>query len=193
MEEISYKYLREVHQREKNSPLLSRLEDDFYQGLNEYLKNLEKEYNLIEDKDLPKAKLLRDEIENAKRTAENIYEQREKKIVQAALVARKGGRPNIENLTPAEKNLFESIVNSLRKGYENIFHGKKPERNVEYIKKEEKEKGDMLLKINQEIPEFVDSDGNRYSLKKEDVVTLPREIANALINRKVAEKEDLEN
>jgi len=187
MEEISYRYLREIHQKEKNSPLICKIEDDFYQKLNEYFENLENEYNSIEDKDSPKAKLLREEIDNMKRIAENIYEQREKKIIQAALVKRKGGKPNIENLTSSEKKLFELIVKELKEGYKSIFYG---EEAIE--KKEENKEENVLVKINQDIPEFVDSDDNRYNLKKEDVVTLPKEIANALINRKAAEKGSIE-
>jgi len=191
MEEIiSYKYLREIHQKEKNSPLICKIDDDFYQRLKEYFENLEDEYSSIEDKSSPKAKLLRDEIENAKRIAESIYEQREKKIVQAALVERKGGRPNIDNLTSSEKKLFELITRDLEEGYKSIFCSKNSTERDTERKKEDKEEN-ILVKINQDIPEFVDSDGNKYNLKKEDIVTLPKEIANALINRKVAEKEGI--
>ena len=182
-ETISYKHLREIHQKEKNSPLICKIDDDFYQRLKEYFENLEDEYSSIKDKSSPKAKLLRDEIENAKRIAESIYEQREKKIVQAALVERKGGRPNIDNLTSSEKKLFESITRDLKEGYKSIFCSK----NSTEREKEDKEEN-ILVKINQDIPEFVDSDGNKYNLKKEDIVTLPKEIANALIKREVAEK-----
>ena len=40
-EEINYKVLREIQQKEKNSPLLTDIDKDFYKKFLEYVKNLE--------------------------------------------------------------------------------------------------------------------------------------------------------
>jgi DNA replication initiation complex subunit (GINS family) len=189
MNDISYRYLREMHQREKNSPALCKIEEDFYQQLKEYFEYLEKEYNSIEDRDSPKAKLLKDEIENAKRIAESIYEQRERKILQIALVARKGGKPNIGNLITTEKELFESILKALKDARERIMENKRKNEKDSIEKKDDDET--IVVRITNDIPEFVDSDMNIYNLKKEDVICLPKDIANALINKKVAEKGEI--
>ena len=54
-----------------------------------------------------------EEIQTIKRIIDNIYEQREKKIMKAALSKARGGKPDLKNLLNAEKNLFDSTLNIL--------------------------------------------------------------------------------
>ena len=76
-EELSYKTLRKIQQMEKNSPGLTSLLPDFYNSLSDYLENLDKRLN--EESSSQKKMMLTDEIQNIKKIAINIYEQREKK------------------------------------------------------------------------------------------------------------------
>ena len=48
IDEIDYKTLRRIQQLEKNSPLLTKIDSNFYFKSSEYLKNLDK---LIEKED----------------------------------------------------------------------------------------------------------------------------------------------
>ncbi len=87
-EEISYKTLRKIQQMEKNSPVLTELKTIFYSELLEYIENLNN--RLERETSSQKKMLLKDEIQNTKKIAANIYEQREKKILLAAISKARG-------------------------------------------------------------------------------------------------------
>ena len=44
------------------------------------------------------------------------------------------------------------------------------------------------MRINQDIPEFIGTDGKKYNLKKNDIISLQYNMCNMLIKRGVAEK-----
>ena len=74
-DEINYRTLRKIQQMEKNSPVLTELKPDFYNALSEYLENLNN--SLERETSSQKQILLKDEIQNTKKIATNIYEQRD--------------------------------------------------------------------------------------------------------------------
>ena len=78
IEEINYRTLRKIQQMEKNSSILTDLDNDFYKNLEKYLLDLNN--RLESESDEHKKKLLNEEIENTKKIITSIYEQREKKI-----------------------------------------------------------------------------------------------------------------
>ena len=111
IEEINYKTLRRIQQLEKNQPLLTKIDTNFYRQLSAYLKNLEK---IVEKEENPqKIKLFNDEIQNTKKIAFSIYELREKKIVQAALSTVRSGKPDLKNLLDIENKLYDSLVEQI--------------------------------------------------------------------------------
>ena len=189
IDEIDYKTLRRIQQLEKNSPLLTKIDSNFYFKLSEYLKNLDK---LIEKEDnSQKNKLLQDEIQNTKKIATGIYEQREKKIVQAALSKARGGRPDLKNLLNVEKPLYDSIINLMMQSRKEILNNKaegkknnempiKPEETVEKI-----ENTNPIVRVTTDIPEFIGTDMKTYSLRKDDVLSLPKEMSEPLLKRDV--------
>ena len=99
-EEINYKTLRKIQEIEKNSPVLSDLKPDFYKSFIGYLKILNKRLDL--EKSSQKQILIRDEIENIKKIVINIYENREKKILLAAISKARGGNPDLKNIIQEE-------------------------------------------------------------------------------------------
>ena len=54
-----------------------------------------------------------EEIQTIKRISDNIYEQREKKIMKVALSKARDGKPDLKNLLDAEKKLFDSALGIL--------------------------------------------------------------------------------
>lgn len=215
-EEINYKILRKIQEIEKNSPILSELKPDFYRVFNEYLLNLNKRLNL--EKSTQKKMLISDEIENTKKIGISIYEHREKKILLAAISKARGGNPDLKNIIQEEKILFDSvyglILNSRKSTLEiekldgdkepeaiefkkeSIQENKteiKQEEHTQEIKTEEKqeENPNPIIRIIQDLPEFIGTDGKKYNLKKNDLVTLQENMSNMLIKRKAAEKVNL--
>jgi len=51
------------------------------------------------------------------------------------------------------------------------------------------------LRITKDVPPFVGADMKKYSLKKEDIITMPEDTANILLKRGAAEevKADINN
>ena len=121
-DEISYKNLRKIQQMEKNSPVLIELKADFYNELLEYLKKLDK--RLEKESSSQKQILIRDEIQNTKKIATNVYEQREKKILLAAVSKARGGNPDLKNMLDTEKNLFDSVLGFLLQSREHFLERK---------------------------------------------------------------------
>ena len=213
-EEISYRVLRKIQELEKKSPVLTSIKNSFYSSVSEYLKNLNKRFEKEEDPQ--KKTLLKDEIQNTRKIVANIYEQREKKILLAAISRARGGNPDVKNMLSDEESLFESVLTSMERSRDAIFENKKcniEEKTQE--KTEEKETKDEIndelkpqnhndittkivtagtnpiLLVTQDIPEFVGTDTKKYNLRKEDIISTPEDMANMLCKRNAVERLEL--
>ena len=190
-EDINYKTLRKIQQQEKTFPLLTKIDRDFYQKFSEYLKNLQR----IAEREgnSQKIKLFDDEIQNTKKIAFNIYELREKKIIQAALSKVRGGKPDLKNLLEIEKRLYDSLVKQIIVSREEILEQKLEKKTdvksaPETGKKEKKSNTNAIVRVTQDTPEFVGTNMKTYSLRKDDVLTLPKEMSEPLLKRGVVEQ-----
>ena len=190
-EDINYKILREIQQKEKNSPLLTKIDKNFYKKFLEYVKNLE--LIVKKEKDSRKVKLFSDEIENTRKIALNIYELREKKITQMALSKVRGGKPDLKNLIENEKkfldSLFDVIVNIRNEVFEQDVKIKKdtPIETNNYEEKVVSNKNPIVI-VKQSPPEFVGTDMKTYRLRKDDVLTLSEEMSWPLVKGNVVKQ-----
>jgi len=192
MDLITYETIRAAHRAEKEQ-VLQKLPDNFFQAVKTWFAQKENQKDTIS--------LL--EVENAKKLLEDIVNMREKKIVLAALRTVRGELPP-QVLTDVEKTFFDKIVNLLKNfreemseqliSYSDIVQDKIEDvkKSLNELKKEEKieikPNGKLLVKVLIEVPRFVGTDMQTYGpLKPGDVISLPTEIANVLITRKVAE------
>ena len=171
---LNYTKLRNIEHKEKASAFLTSLDASFYKEAARHIKQLEERLEEEKRKNpaSKKVALIADEIRNTKRIWESIFERREKKIELAALAAARGGKAVPENLTREEKVFYDSLVHLMEDYRKKIF--------------EQEEKDFMIVRILEDLPSFVGSDLKKYFLKKEDVISLPAEIADVLIKRKVA-------
>ena len=190
--DISYKDLRRIQQLEKTSPLFTKIDVNFYNKLSEYLKNLESVID--QEENSQKIKLFNDEIQNTKKLAFGIYELREKKIVQAALSKVHDAKPDLKNALDIEKKLYESLMEQIilsRKKIleENSDEVKKDEPKTETLKKEEKKRNtNPIIRVLEDIPVFVGTDMITYSLRKNDVLTVSKEMKGHLVKRGVVKQ-----
>ncbi len=185
-EEITYKTLRKIQDLEKNSSQLTHITKQFYTYSQTYLKTLEQ--NLSKKQDTPQYKLFQDEFENTKRIIKNIYELREKKIVQAALSTIRGATPTLDNILPEEQTLFQTLIEVLENNRKNILHQpkKKQQTNKEQQQKSPKSANtNPIAQVIKDMPEFVGTDMNTYTLKKDDILSLPEDMSTILVKRKV--------
>ena len=196
-DEISYKNLRKIQQMEKNSPVLTGLKSGFYNELFEYLEKLDK--RLEKESSSQKQILLKDEIQNTRKIVANVYEQREKKILLAAVSKARSGNPDRKNMLDVEKNLFDAVLGLLlqsrerflenkTKKNEKVTNSEKTESKKENIVEEKQENSNPVLLVTKGIPEFIGTDTKRYNLRKDDVVSMPENMSDMLLKRNVAEK-----
>jgi len=198
-EEINYRTLRKIQEIEKNYPTLSEIKSGFYNAFIEYLKNLNKRLSL--EKSSQKKILISDELENIKKIGISIYEHREKKILLAAISKARGGNPDLKNIIEQEKILFDSIYELILKSRKNALEidelNEEKETKAVNLKdisidknntKEKKENTNPILRINQDIPEFIGTDGKKYNLRKNDIISLQDNMSDMLIKRKAAKK-----
>ena len=200
--EISYKTLRKIQQAEKSSPQLTQIHREFYTDVRMFLDRLYK--RLEEEKKPQKKMLIAEECQNIEKIITNISEQREKKIVLAAVAKARGGSPNIKPLLDEEKALFDVLYKDIVSFRKQLFSsedqqtepsiGRKQETSSSQSeqkgskpKREEKGKNTHpILRIVEDIPSFVGTDNKTYTLYKADIVSLPEDLAKMLINRNVA-------
>jgi len=190
-DDISYKALRKIQQQEKTLPLLTIIDQNFYKKFSEYLKNLQRIAENEENSQ--RIQLFNDEIQNTKNIALNIYELREKKIVQAALSRVRGGKPDLKNLLEIEKKLFDSLVEQIIVSRKELLE-QKIEKKIKTKsaqgtgEKEKKNNTNAIVRVTQDTPEFVGTDMKTYSLRKNDVLTLPEEMSIPLLERGVVKQ-----
>jgi DNA replication initiation complex subunit (GINS family) len=191
-DEINYRTLRKIQQTEKNSPILVELKPNFYNDLLQYFENLNNRFE--KETSSQKKLLLKDEIENTKKISINIYEQREKKILLATISKVRGGNPDLKNMTEMEKNLFEPVLELILKSRNNFLKIKKEEKNSEDVKPKEEEfniehndNPNQIVRVTDNIPEFIGTDEKKYNLRKNDVLSLPKEMSKMLSKRGVIE------
>ncbi len=191
-----------IYQREKGKGI-QKVDELFYRKVAEQISKLQRIIEKVKDIDTEELKKLRIELENLRMLIKDIYDMREKKIVELALISSRLGTESeeIEKLSIEEKILYRIIHNTLlsfRKYIlEKVLQGEKPD--LENLGKElnkmiktvglPKERNVKAVRIVKEISEFVGTDLETYGpYKPEEIVTLPKDVAEMLINSGFAEE-----
>jgi len=192
-EEISYKTLRRIQQGEQISSVPTKINMNFYQYLSSYIKKIEK--NVENEKNPLKLKLFADEAQNTKKIANSIYELREKKIVQAALATARGATPDLRYLVDIEKKLYTALVEQIVISRKEIFEepiDRDPKKQptsppvVDQLKRDSNT--NPIVSVVEDTPEFIGIDEKTYSLRKEDVLSLPREMTELLLKKGIVKQ-----
>ncbi len=157
-----------------------------------YMKTLER--SIENEKNLLKVKLFNDEIQNTKKIANNIYELREKKIVQGALATARGATLDLSNFLEEEKKLYHSLVEQIKHTRAGIFEqpAHQPQTSqpaapiISQITRDSNT--NPVVRVLEDTPEFIGTDGKTYLLQKEDVLTLPGDMNEPLVKKKVVKQ-----
>ena len=183
-----YDELYGAWKREKLLPELQPLNEDFYSQVSGYIKKLKESQRMIDDKTL-KARLLRNEIENAKKLASELLDLRFKKIIAAA---DQDIQIPANCLTKEDKTIYSAAAKMTKifdKMKMNITEGRRFDATVRI---EQAKTRTMLLRFVQEMPAVIGTDMKTYGpFKVEDVAALPIENAEALIRQGVAVRIDV--
>ena len=117
---MDFEDLRNILTREQKSKL-AKLEPDFYEGVRAYLDGLREEQQTAPGME---AQLLADELETAENRLQRIFELRVGKIVNLAsshiLAEIKGIKQDMDAMTPVERDMYDSVLASVRKGWSDI-------------------------------------------------------------------------
>ncbi len=172
-ETITFDLIRKIQTEEKMDSRLSKLPDNFYENVNAYLEQKRK----IEAKDDRKTGL---EIKNIERLAEDIFNRRERKILNLVLISARTGIPP-ENLTQDEEDVFKNIMSTIKQRREDVLN--------KLFKKEKKQESGNKVVFKDDVSEFVGSDMKTYGpFKKGDTAELPEENMKLLLDKGVVEK-----
>jgi DNA replication initiation complex subunit (GINS family) len=191
-EDINYKTLRRLQQGEQTSATLTKIATDFYQNLSVFIQNIER--SVEQEKNPIKLKLFTDEMINTKKIANSIYELREKKIVQAALATARGATPDLKNLLEIERKLYTALVDQIIASKKMIFEQQTDHPQPSAMKQTIPEKPQAvsntnpIVRVIEDTPEFIGTDEKTYSLRKEDVLSLPQDMATPLLKKGVVKQ-----
>ncbi len=196
---ITYETLYEFLRREKTRPELQQLEPTFYKELITYIQEKNAILKSQETKDsifAPiEAKKTKKQIEQVHKVLKELYEKRESKIVQIALLASRTEQNNTPSMLQEEAELYKDLIiilNNARLGIlRNLLSGNLPKKEKPKDIKSQNiaENKNKLIKITKAIPKFLGKDMQVYGpLEKEDVVNIDEEIAELLIKKEKAEE-----
>jgi DNA replication factor GINS len=170
-ETITFELIRKIQREEERTPKLTKLPQNFYQNVNSYLDQKRK----LGEKDRKNAL----ELKNVERLIEDIFNRRERKILNLCLISARTEIPP-ENLTEEEKVFFDDIVSLVKERRENILKKLLTPKKEELV---------SLIVFKEDTPEFVGSDLKTYGpFKKGDIARLPEDNMKVLIERGIAEE-----
>lgn len=122
---FSYETLSKQDAAERKQPRLTQLDPNFWQKLNDYLRGLEQNLRneSVKSPSSRKIALIQDELRNATRKAESVWEMREKKITLYALKnSRVENAPPPENALKGEQTLYVELIAAFRKNQPPVVH-----------------------------------------------------------------------
>ncbi len=202
---ITYESLYELLRREKSRPELQRLDQTFF---NDVLKYLEEKKAIVESQGKKdsifgslEVEKTKKQLENIKKIIKEIYEKRESKIMQLALISsRTNNINNFDTMLPEEMVFYDELTNVLSSSRDsilnNILNLRQPSKSEPVniskpkdINMDPKGEGNKLIRILNPLPKFMGTNLEVYGpFDQENVVNLPSEIANLLIKNRKAEE-----
>lgn len=184
-EEISFRRVTRIYREESSRRSLTPLEPDFFEKLNLYLDDLESRLKeqQKEGGQSKTATLLRDEHQKACRKRDQIFRLRSRKIAILAASRAGGASVDLGPLARPEIAMFEAIGELITDARAGIYGTGKPEPACETPRREASAPSrNVIIRVLEDIPSFAGVEGN-YDLKKEDVTSLPRQVAEVLVKQ----------
>lgn len=205
---VTFETIFELLMREKTREELQKIDQSFYQDIVGYLseKSPGPKGKAVDIFAASESDKLEKQLHNTKKLIKELYERREKKIIDMALNRSKAKSTIIDStaLLPHEKELFLAVVEILDSGRKNVLFRLlnaedpidifsdpeitkiKPKTIKTDVDSQEKTK---LLRFIKPVPRFVGLDLEEYGpFEEEDLASIPVQIAEVLIARERAEE-----
>jgi DNA replication initiation complex subunit (GINS family) len=201
--DMGYEEIMTLFRVEYRSQQLTKVDPALYQKMNAYIRSLRKENEkeIASNPNSPASMMLSDQLKKSTDKAKRVYELRQRKIALLALRKVAGDNPETGNLTPDELVLFSSLVSVLtaHRARNADLDSSEPRASAQGSLVEAPEascageddagrgKGDdadnsdgfALVRVMEDVPTFAGVDRD-YTLRKEDVVSLPKSVADTL-------------
>ncbi|MDD3813262.1 MAG: hypothetical protein PHZ02_01340 [Desulfocapsaceae bacterium] len=182
--------------KEEQKAKLSAIDKDFYEKAHVLFKEIKNNIDRTNpDEDGVKYNILTSDLNVAKINFESILEIRMGKIVKEASIRKslkQKEQHEPENLIPEEKKLYDVMFGALNEWRSKKLHDEKKVTVPESVATKKVEpcvdlkKDFMLVRMLITIPTFVGSDMRNYTLRKEEIATIPVANARALISKNAA-------
>ena len=199
---ITYETLYDLLRREKDRAELQELDPLFYEKLVKYLKDKKEILISQEKKDsiftTTEVQKTRKQIDNIKKIIKELYEKRESKIIQLAMMNSRSQTPTNDKslMLNLEKEIYEETIRCLDKFRKEILHNIALGNSINSknepkdLKKDEKPTNTTKeVKFRKKTPKFVGTDLNHYGpYENEDTAQIPSDIAELLISNKQVEE-----
>ena len=202
--EMSYEEIMGLFRQENKSSQLTKVDPTLYDKIGGYIKTLRKENEReIAMNPMSQASMmLSDQLKKAIDKAKRVYELRQRKIALLALRKVAGDNPDTGNLTPDELVLFASLTSVLGAHKDSNADFEElgprfsqpsdvvqlpdaPSKEACEAKKREVEteapEDLVLVRVLEDVPTFAGVDRD-YKLRKEDIVSIPKNIASTLLS-----------
>lgn len=165
----SYQDIQSFYHREKKTPVLQRLPDNYYTEVGQLLSQVEERHSA-----------------HIKKLMEELVERRQQKILMHALRVRSLDSPP-ENIQPEEELLFNEVVGALAHHTRTTLELASTAKSSQKPKKEKTRT--RTITLLKPIPKIVGADSKEYGPYAEgDTVMLPEENAKILIKQDMAEE-----
>ncbi len=202
---ITYETLYDILRNEKNKAEIQKLPDNYLKDLINYLN---KKQEILESQEKKKSIFTSTEVQKTRKQIESIqkimrelYERRETKIIQSALISSRTCIKSEEttSMLLEEQEFYKNIIKNLDHYRENILYrlsaGQTPAIKIDTSKpkdlktNEEPIKTALKLKMLCDIPKFVGMDMENYGpFNNNQIIEIPNKTANLLIKQKKAEE-----
>jgi len=203
--DMTYEDIMGLFRQEYKSAQLTKVDPRLYERIGAYIKTLRKESEreLAMSPMSQTSMMLNDQLKKAQDKAKRVYELRQRKISLLAIRKVAGDDPDTGNMTPDELILLSSLISVLgahkdsRADFEELGPrftqpkdvvelpdaptAKACEAHQEQASREAPPDELVLVRVLEDVPTFAGVDKD-YRLKKEDVISLPRNIAKTLIS-----------
>ncbi len=199
---LTYEKLFDVVRKERLQEGLQKLDATFYADLVAYLNDKTSVLSKDHQKSLfsqSEQDVSKKQLDNIKKLIMDLYVRREKKILNLAMMKSRTNSNLIDTsgLLNEEKKLFKTVVDILNEAKESILFsvisGTVPKVSVPSGMKEEPKQTSQssALKVMflNNVPKFVGKEMEEYGpFTKEQIVDLPSQVANILVNKGHAKK-----
>lgn len=194
---ITYEVLFDILRREKDNNELQDLDESFYEEVEEYIEEKKRTVQSAKDSEyMPSSDQEKQKIQlrNIKRTVQEIYNIRERKIMNLARskARAKTGLIDTTRLLVSEQPLFDAAVDLLERHRKDMLQnvmGQGQAKKDNNKSGEKSSEGSVSVTILKDLPKFLGPDKKVYGpFSEDDTVDVPESVAKLLTQKGRAEK-----